>query len=237
MKPSITRAVGMFITISAAMFSLPITSAQAFVITGQLTGDVRTQNPDNLFVDVTITVNDATKNTASWVVDINSPLHQKIKLDEFYFNLASTVDTSKLSFTGFNPTGWAINSSRVVVQGAGGTTFQFEALNTAKGKNRVAVTNSQSLTFNMILSTGFFTIDDFLKAPLAISNDAGSGQMGAHLQSLNASPGQSDSGFAFGNYDAGQTPTVHVPEPTTHLLLGLGLLGVLFTRRLARRAS
>jgi len=235
MKKSITHAAGALMMISAGMLFLPVTTAHAFVITGQLTGDIRTANPDNLFVDVTITVNDTTKNTASWVVDINSPLHSKVKLDEFYFNLASTIAPGNLTFSGFNPSGWAINYP-ATVQGAGGTTFQFEALNGAKGNNKIDVTNTQNLTFNMILSAGNFTADDFLNAPLAISNDAGSGQMGAHLQSLNASPGQSDSGFAFGNYEAGIGPQ-QIPEPTTHLLLGLGLLGLLFTRKVVRRST
>ncbi|MEQ6342227.1 MAG: PEP-CTERM sorting domain-containing protein [Gammaproteobacteria bacterium] len=236
MQKSITHAVGALIMVSAGMLFLPVTTAHAFVITGQLTGDIRTANPDNLFVDVTITVNDATKNTASWVVDINSPLHPKVKLDEFYFNLASTIAPGNLTFSGFNPLGWAINSSNVVVQGVGGATFQFEALNGATGNNKIDVTNSQNLTFNMILSTGIFTANDFLNAPISNSNDAGSGQMGAHLQSLNASQGQSDSGFAFGDYESGVNPS-EIPEPTTHLLLGLGLLGLLFTRRVVRRTS
>lgn len=234
MQKSITHAVGALIMVSAGIFLLPVTTAHAFVITGQLTGDIRAANPDNLFVDVTITVNDATKNTASWVVDINSPLHPKVKLDEFYFNLANTINPLNLTFTGFTPTGWAINFP-ASVQGAGGTTFQFEALYNAKGK-KVDVTNTQNLTFNMILSTGIFTESDFLNAPFAISNDAGSGQMGAHLQSLNASNGQSDSGFAFGNYDTGIGPQ-QIPEPTTHLLLGLGLLGLLFTRRVVHHST
>lgn len=231
MKKSITHAAGALMMISAGMFFLPVTTAHAFVITGQLTGDIRPQNPDNLIVDVTITVNN---NTASWVVDINSPLHPTVKLDEFYFNLAGTIAPSNLTFSGFNPSGWAINYP-ATVQGAGGTTFQFEAVDPPGNTNNV--TNTQNLTFDMILSTGVFTANDFLNAPLAISNDAGSGQMGAHLQSLNASPGQSDSGFAFGNYSGGGSPPQQIPEPTTHLLLGLGLLGLLFTRRAVRRIS
>ncbi|MBI2778589.1 MAG: PEP-CTERM sorting domain-containing protein [Gammaproteobacteria bacterium] len=213
MKKSITHAAGALMMISAGILFLPITTAHAFVITGQLTGDIRPQNPDNLIVDVTITVNN---NTASWVVDINSPLHPTVKLDEFYFNLANTINPLNLTFSGFNPTGWAINFP-ASVQGAGGTTFQFEALDPPKDKvNAANVTNSQNLTFNMILSTGIFTANDFLNAPLAISNDAGSG---------------------LGNYSGGGSPPQQIPEPTTHLLLGLGLLGLLFTRRAVRRIS
>ena len=58
----------------------------AFAITSELTGGPRVANPDNLVVNVTI-VGDTTSSTVIWTVDINSPLHPNVKLDEFYFNM------------------------------------------------------------------------------------------------------------------------------------------------------
>jgi len=72
--------------------------------------------------------------------------------------------------------------------------------------------------------SGEITAADFLTAPFATSNDSllGSFQLGAHLQSLTASRGMSDSGFARGNYTA---PT-STPIPTPALVpaaVGAGL--------------
>jgi hypothetical protein len=82
------------------------------------------------------------------------------------------------------------------------------------------------------------TPDTFLLAPTAVSNDAGSGQLGAHLQSFNVvAPATEDSGFAFGNYvcvrdcDDVIVPPFQIPEPSVPLLLGIGLLGLWLTRR------
>lgn len=107
-------------------FLLPAVSAHAFVLSAQLVGDSRVNNPDNIVLDVTITV---AGNMASWIIDINSPAHPSAKLDEFYFNLAS-MSANNLTFSGFDPVGWTINAP-ASVQGAGGTTFQFEAAKTA----------------------------------------------------------------------------------------------------------
>ncbi len=219
-------------------------------ITAQLTGDVRQAsgaNPTNLAVDVTIT-SDTTSNIASWVVDLNSTTHPDIKLDEFYFNMfdvankfdcgASCMNSNdgNVWFDNFTPTGWEINSP-ASVQGAGGTAFQFETLDPSGPPNAADVTNSVNLTFDMHLINGFFTEDDFLDAIFANSNDAGSGQLGAHLQSLttdttNCPNGcNTDSGFAFGSYVGGGTPPTAIPEPVTTALFSLGLMGLLAARR------
>ena len=90
---------------SAGVFATP------FTITAQLTGDARQasgENPENLVVDVTI-VSDTTSNIASWTVDINSPLHPNIKLDEFYFNLVGSA--SDYSFSNFSPSDWRSQAS------------------------------------------------------------------------------------------------------------------------------
>lgn len=224
----------------ASALALALMAQGAFAtpinITATLTGDIRTNNPDNLIVNVTI-AGDTTSNQATWTFDINSPAHPNIKLDEFYFNMAGSA--SDYSFTGFNPNGWEINSSSVVVQGAGGVSFMFEALDPAGQPNAADVTNSQNLSFTMIYAGGNLTEALFLNAPTALSNDAGSGQVGAHLQSLTTAGNCgnaakcSDSGFAFGVYQGGDggTPPLQIPEPGALLLTGVGLLGLAWARR------
>lgn len=222
-----------------AVFALAISngaSAVPFVINAQLLGDIRAANPDGLIVDVTIAGDDMS-NTTMWTVDINSPLHPNIKLDEFYFNLS--VNAADVSFANFTPAGWAANSP-ASVQGAGGTAFTFEILDPAGPPNALDVTNSLNLTFDAILNTGNWSTSIFTNADIAMSNDAGSGQLGAHLQSLTlgnpGDPATSDSGFAFGNYVVtGDTPSV--PEPAVYAMLGMGVLMLGATGLRRRRAK
>jgi hypothetical protein len=209
--------------------------AAPVVITASVVGDPRPGNPDNLVIDVSITF-DTTSNIASWVVDINSPLHPDAKLDEFYFNMAGTL--ANYSFSGFSPTGWNITSPASTVAG-GNISFNFEALDPAGQPNAADVTNATSLTFTMTKAGGNLLVSDFLSATSTCSQDntLGCGQLGAHLQSLVAGQGQSDSGFLLGNYvvDDGGGGQQEVPEPLTLALVGLGLLGVASTRRRLQR--
>jgi hypothetical protein len=198
-------------------------SAVPFTLTTTLTGDFRADNPDNLFVNVTVT-GDTTSNTVNWLVDINSPLHPSAVLGAFAFNVLA--DSSLVSFSNFSPSAWSVSSPGNNIEGSGGADFLFQSLDPSGSSNNV--TNSVNLTFTARLSSGTWDPSMFLNAPLSDGGgitDPGS-QLGAHLRSLSTAgcTGCSDSGFASGGWAS-------VPEPSTLLLCGIGAFGAVFSRR------
>lgn len=204
----------------------PSASAEPFSLTATLTGDFRLENPDNLFVDVTVT-GDTTSSVLNWTIDINSPLHPDAVLDAFAFNLA--VDTSLVTFGNFSPSAWTVTSSADNIAGSGGADFNFAANDPAGSANNV--TNSVNLMFTSTLSSGTWSPSNLLNAPLSTGGGipAPGAQLGAHVRSLSTAgcTGCSNSGFASG----GWTPTHSVPEPSTLLLYGIGCLGAAALRR------
>jgi hypothetical protein len=217
---------------STAIFGGDVQAA-TFNVTGSLTGDPRTANPDNLFINVGINVVDT---VASWTVDIASPLHPNAKLDEFYFSLAPSIDPLSVIFGGFSPAGWDINNPATTLGGGNfNPTFMFEAVDPPGNGNNV--TNAVNLSFTATLNRNW-TLDDFYDAAMLQSSETQlpSGQLGAHLQSLSTAgcTGCSDSGFLVGNYNGqngGGGSQGSVPEPSVVALLGMGLLGVGLSRK------
>lgn len=208
------------------------TQALPILITAQLTGDIRPANPDLLFVNVTIT-SDTTSNVADWSIQIQSPAHPDSKLDQFYFNMAGPA--SLYSFNNFSPASWTVQSpGSPSGAGAGNATFMFDATDPPPGP-KVNITNFMTLSFDMFKGAGDFTLNDFLLAPL-LTADAGSGQLGAHLQSLTndaetcGSPSRctTNSGFAFGDYQANDVlvpnTSIQVPEPGVLVMMPMALL-------------
>lgn len=227
-----TGIFGLILLAMSSMASMAIADP-IDTIMSELIGDSRAGTPDNLSVFITISFND--DNTeATWTVDLNMlGTHPDAKLDAFWMNMEGMASDYLISVT--DPSGWDLVGTDVAANGGGfGTaTFMFE-IDKTNGADP-DVNHSQSLVFVMTLDGGGpFTEDMFFMASQT-TGDVGSGQMGAHLQSLNGGC----SGFAIGDYGvSGQGPvgeqtecSVGVPEPGTLALFAFGLFALGFSRR------
>lgn len=220
------KALSKIVSAAAAALFVASASAAPINISAVLAGDPRLgASYQDLRINVSI-VGDTTRNFVNWVVDIASPNHPDAKLDEFYFNMVAPA--SLYSFSGFDPTTWAVRSSDGV-QGGGNIDFLFEAFGST-GNDKVDVTNDQNLSFVMTKATGLFTAADFMNAATSFSSETalGFGQLGAHLKGLQGEA----SGFLLGNFvnDTIRPPQA-VPEPASVALVGLGLLALVASRR------
>jgi len=233
------------VLLASALLTIAVSpAAAAIAISTQLSGDPRPANPDNLFIDVSISVLDATPGLATWTVDINSPLHPAAKLDAFFFNL-ELPGAVTVSMTAVSPTTvatgdmeWTLATPANNAPGSGGMDFLLqEALTGSGNPNNNQVNNSVNLVFTLQLSSGVWTEEMFTTADVSTSNDAilGSGQMGAHLQSLviGSGPGATDSGFVLGNWgDEEEEDPIANPEASTLVIWSLlGVIGAVYARR------
>jgi len=196
-------------------------SAAPINITTLLTGDPRSEFPDNLSVRVTVT-GDTNSRTTQWSVDLDMwPEHPWATLNEFGFNLLGT--SAMYSFSNFNlpyaRTTGALDES-------GNTNFRL-TLNDPSGFITDA-NNIYSLSFSLT-KTSNFTIEDFTSAPTSCSSFAalGCNQLAASLQTLG--PWGSQEGVAIGNYTVSSANPV--PEPASMVLLGSGAVAAALRRR------
>ena len=225
------RRIGLTVVLVLALCAWAGTATAApIVLKATLTGDPRPVEPDDIFIDVTITWDpDLTPYDALWTVDLNSPLHPDAKLGSFGFKMLGLG--SDYTFSGFAPAAWSI-SGPSFVPGTGNMNFMFVANDPALPGNDV--TNAVDLTFKMTKIGPALSVADFLSAPASCSNDAwlGCHQLAAHVQSLVPGTAGLDSGAAVGDFTL---DLPRVPEPASMILFGTGLLAAGTIRRLRRK--
>jgi hypothetical protein len=100
METTMKKIFLIVMTILFIAFAQSALATQILQITAPLTGDPRPNIPDDLKVNVTITVDDSAPKVANWVIDVDSLNHPNAKLDGFYFNLADSNRAQILSSPG-----------------------------------------------------------------------------------------------------------------------------------------
>ena len=223
-----------FISTAALLLLLPF-AANADLVTNMV-GDARDGIPDNLEVAVTVVI---VNGLATVTVDLAPMIgdHDDVKMHNFFFNMAGDADDYWISVVA--PDGWVIGDG-TNAQASGGADFAFEWID-APGPPNNNVNIGQTLVFVIGMANESDITDGHFTGAGSAWSDVGSGQIGAHLQSLSDT---GCSGFVWGDWTgASDTPvgdgtettcTSSVPEPGTLGLLGLGILGLATRRRIEK---
>jgi hypothetical protein len=174
-----------------------------------------TWNLNDSNVDLGITGNFAsvginvTGHTATFTVDANQALlgtGSNFGIDKFFFNTALSSITAA---------DFAVQSGWRVITGANASTFgSFDFEYKGTGGSRI-----DPLTFT-VSDSSITSALDFYQA-----NSNGSNFV-AHIAGFNALNGQTSAFFS-----DGPVPPAPVPEPSTFILFGAGLTGILFLKR------